>query len=154
MLCCFVLKFLANWNSDLDSHKGFCSSWKSFQKPLLNNSPPSHLRPYILTIGIKSLVLEKYSSVILKLFLWLENYLLRRVLQLTNHLCFVVWIISIGKLEWKSLLNPLIKEFGMQLKMALSFLRLKRVDLLLKNLGLNGLMKKVRRPSLIALPKI
>ena len=49
MLCYFVLKFLANWNYDLDSHKGFCSSWKSFQKPLLNNSPPSRLRPYILT---------------------------------------------------------------------------------------------------------
>ena len=45
----FVLKFLANWNSNLDSHKGFCSSWKSFQKPLLNNSPPSRLRSYILT---------------------------------------------------------------------------------------------------------
>jgi len=47
-----------------------------------------------------------------------------------------------------------IKEFGMLLKMALSFQRLKRMDLLLKNLGPNGLMKKVKRPSLIALPKI
>jgi len=36
----------------------------------------------------------------------------------------------------------------------LSFLRLKRVDLLLRNLGPNGLMKKVKRPSLIALPRI
>jgi len=48
-LCCFVLYILANWIFDWVSFKGFCSSLKSFQKPPLNNSPPSRLRPYILT---------------------------------------------------------------------------------------------------------
>jgi len=42
----------------------------------------------------------------------------------------------------------------MQLEMVISFLKLKRVDLLLKNLGPNGLMKKMKRPNLIALPRI
>jgi len=32
--------------------------------------------------------------------------------------------------------------------------KIKKMDLLLKNLGPNGLMKKVKRPSLIAVPKI
>ena len=41
-------------------------------------------------------------------------------------------------------MNPLIKEFGIQLKMALSFQSLKRMDLLLKNFGPNGPMKNVR----------
>jgi len=39
VLCCFVLNIFANWISDWVSYKVFCSSWKSFQKPLLNSSP-------------------------------------------------------------------------------------------------------------------
>jgi len=47
-----------------------------------------------------------------------------------------------------------IKEFGMQLKMSFLFLNLKRIDLLLKKLGPNRLMLKIKRPSLIVLPRI
>ena len=84
-LCSWETEFL-----NLFSCKEFHSILKSLQKPPLNHSPPSSLKPYILTIGIKSFVLEKYSSWSKNLFQWLENYLLRKVHQLTNHLCFVV----------------------------------------------------------------
>jgi len=49
--------------------------------------------------------------------------------------------------------NPLTKEFGMQLKMTPLFQNLKKMDLPLKNLGLNGLILKARMPNLIALLK-
>ena len=76
-----------------------------------------------------------------------------RVPQLIDHLCSVVWIINFGKLEWKSLLNLLIKEFGMQFKMAILFLNLKRMDLLLKNLGPNGLMLKIKKAKFDCIAK-
>jgi len=53
----------------------------------------------------------------------------------------------------KIFVESIDKEFGIQLKMALSFQSLKRMDLLLKNLGPNGPMKNVRWLSLIVLPK-
>ena len=68
-------------------------------------------------------------------------------------LCSMVWIINFGKLEWKYLLNLLIKEFGMQLKMTLLFLNLKRMDLLLKNLGPNGLMLKNKKAKFDCITK-
>ena len=52
--CCFaglMLIFLDNLISVLDSHKEFVKYWKKIQKPLLNNSPSSRLRPYILTVS-------------------------------------------------------------------------------------------------------
>ena len=47
---------LANWIFDWVSYKGLCSSWKSFQKPPLNNSPLRRLRTYILTNGTISII--------------------------------------------------------------------------------------------------
>ena len=65
-------------------------------------------------------------------FLWLIDYLLGKVLQSTDHLCFVDWTTNFGKWEWKSLWNHLTKEFGMQLKMVLLSQSLKKMDLSLK----------------------
>jgi len=56
-----------------------------------------------------------------------------------------------SKVRMKILLNLLIKEFGMKLKMVLLFPNLKNMDLPLKNLGPNGLILKTRRPNLIVL---
>ena len=108
VFCCFVLYILANRISDWISYKGFCSSWKSFRKPPLNNSPPPPLS--FKAIYSNNWHQELGTWKILKFdpkifFQWLKNYLLERVLQLTDHLCSVVWIINSGKLEWKSLLN-------------------------------------------------
>jgi len=58
------------------------------------------------------------------------------------------------KVRMKIFVESLIKGFGMQFKMALLFLNLKRKVFLSKNLGTNGLMQKIKRPSLIALPRI
>ena len=55
------------------------------------------------------------------------------------------------KVRMKSLLNLLTREFGMQLTIALLFQNLKKMDLPLKNLGLNGLILKTRSPNLIVL---
>jgi len=84
-LCIAFLNFFL-----CDSSLAFIISSK-FSKIFHKQFTPSCLRPHILIIGIKSLVLEKYSSLILKIFfLWLKNYLLGRVPQLTGHLYFMV----------------------------------------------------------------
>ena len=58
------------------------------------------------------------------------------------------------KVRMKIFMESLDKEFGMQLKMVLLSQSLKKMDLSLRNHGLNGLMQKAKRPNSIALPKI
>ena len=151
--CAFCFVF---WKTDFFINifsKQFHSRLKSFRKSSLNHSPPYSLKPCILTIGIRAWFLKVIQVDPKIFFLWLENNLLRKVLQSTNHLYFVDWITSIGKLEWKSLWNRLIKEFGIQLRMVLTFQSLERMVLSLQNLCLNGPMMNVKWPSLIVLLK-
>ena len=58
------------------------------------------------------------------------------------------------KARMKSFVESIDQGIWDAIEMVLSFLELKRLDLLLENLGPNGLMKKVKRPNLIALPRI
>ena len=48
-------------------------NFKNISKTSLKQFTPSRLRPYILTIDIKSLVLEKFSSLILNFFSMAEK---------------------------------------------------------------------------------
>jgi len=55
------------------------------------------------------------------------------------------------KVRLKIIVESLDKGIWEAIENGLNF---KRMDLLLKNLGPNGLMLKIKRPSLIALPRI
>jgi len=58
------------------------------------------------------------------------------------------------KVRMKIFVESLDKGIWDALKMAFLFLNLKKMDLPLKNLGPNELMLKIKRLSLIVLPKI
>jgi len=58
------------------------------------------------------------------------------------------------KVRMKIFVESLDKGIWDAIEIALLFQNLKRKVLLLKNLGPNGLMLKIKRPSLIALPRI
>jgi len=58
------------------------------------------------------------------------------------------------EVRMKIFVESLDRGIGMQLNMTLLFLSLKRMVFLLKNHGPNGMMLKIKRPSLIALLRI
>jgi len=84
--------------------------WKSYE----NNSPSFCFKPPILTIGPGAKFFYVIQVSILKSILKMaEKIPFGEGASITDHHLFVEWIINYGKLEWKSLLNKLIKEFGM-----------------------------------------